>query len=156
MQAQASKVLFFSWLRLHITTTCLNDDDDDAKEDDDNDGDDDDDEKEYDSDCSSPPHAFELEVFCKTRAPINCLRSTWIITVFVSFVIVYCIVYCVFVSFAIVFVCKSGNYLSSVNQVVLFKARPDCEIVGLPSFTPPSRLVCRRARFSDAKHQSSN
>ena len=60
MQAQASKVLFFSWLRLHITTTCLNDDDDDAKEDDDNDGDDDDDEKEYDSDCSSPPHAFEL------------------------------------------------------------------------------------------------
>ena len=145
MQAQPSKVLFF---RLHITTTCLNDDD--AKEDD---GDDNyDDEKEYDSDCSSPPNAFELEVFCKTRAPINCLRSTWIITVFVSFVIMYC----VFVSFAIVFVCKSGNYLSSVNQVVLFKARPDCEIVGLPSFTPPSRLVCRRARFSDAKHQSSN
>ena len=53
MQAQPSKVLFF---RLHITTTCLNDDD--AKEDD---GDDNyDDEKEYDSDCSSPPHAFEL------------------------------------------------------------------------------------------------
>ena len=142
MQAQPSKVLFF---RLHLTTTCLNDDD--AKEDDGDDNyDDDDDEKEYDSDCSSPPHAFELEVFCKTRAPINCLRSTWIITVFVYFVIVYC----VFVSFAIIFLCKSGNYLSSVNQLVLFKARPDCEIVGLPSFTPPSRLVCRRARYSDA------
>ena len=109
---------------------------------------------------TAAPHHMPLNSFCKTRAPINCLRTTWIITVFVSFVIAYCIVYCVFVSFAIVFVCKSGNYLSSVNQVVLFKARPDCEfdceIVGLPSFTPPSRLVCRRARFSDAKHQSSN